>query len=151
MESIAAQALVLLSRMEECPSCGELSYASHASRGVQGCNSCEEKVCSKCFYGCRYTCPVAKPPPPTLERQINILRWECAEEYLRNNPDKNEVIVQHIPYEHLYKVIRDESGFLVRLHYDRVCSSCGTFSIHESGAEKFFVCQECLDEFLRKE
>lgn len=151
MELIAAQALVMLSNMEECPSCGEMEYASHSARGVTGCNSCEEKVCSKCYYGCRYTCPVAIPQPVPLERQINMLKWECAEDYLRNNPDKQEVIVQYIPYDHLYKIVRDESGFLVRLHYDRVCSSCGMLFLHEAGKEKFCVCQECLDEFLKKE
>jgi hypothetical protein len=141
MEFIAAQ---------ECPSCGEMAYASHADRGISGCHTCQDKVCSECFYGCRYSCPVAVPPPLELERQINTVKWESAEEHLRNHPELDEVVVQFVPYEHLYVVVRTKSGRLVRRHYDRLCTSCDMLFVHIPGAEKHFVCTECWIEFLKK-
>ena len=132
--------------MEECPCCTETTYASHKDRGIKQCNTCEEKVCSTCFYGCRYTCPVAISKPINLERQVNNDKWESSEEYLKNNPNLKEVVVEYIPREHLFKIVRDEQGNLVRLHYDRVCTSCHSFFLHEDGLDKLFVCQECLNK-----
>ncbi len=147
----AAQALILLSKMENCPECGEIAYVSHADWGIKGCNTCEEKVCLNCFNGCRYTCPLAVPPPPTdLERQTSLLNWENAEDHLRAHPDLNEIVIEYIPFNHVYKIARDENDFTVRLHYDRMCTSCDRFFLHEHGTDKFFVCQECMADFLNK-
>lgn len=146
MESIAIDSLLLLSKMEQCPVCQEYSYASHQDRGIQGCHTCDEKVCSTCFFGCRYTCPIAAPKPKELERQLNIAHWEDAEDYLREHTECNELVVQYIPDTHLYKLLRDENGNLLRLHYDRVCLSCSQLFLHEKDADKVFVCQDCLEE-----
>lgn len=137
--------------MEACPECNDIAYASHEAHGVKGCNSCEEKVCSTCFHGCRYMCPVAtSSPPKDLERQVSILKWEEAEDYLRNHLEINEIVLEHVPFDHVYKIVRDKNDLTIRLHYDRMCTSCDRFFIHENGTDKFFVCPECTADFLKK-
>jgi hypothetical protein len=61
--------------MEPCPDCSApAAYVTHASQGIKCCNGCEESLCSNCFGGARYYCPLRKldllpPPQPPLVRQ----------------------------------------------------------------------------------
>ena len=80
----AAEALVKLSNeccasraafMEPCPDCNApAAYVTHASRGIACCNGCVDALCSNCFSGARYFCPLRKtaflpPPARVLVRQ----------------------------------------------------------------------------------
>lgn len=128
--------------MEKCPLCKEFAYGPHEP---EECTTCERNICRKCLYGCRYTCPLAAlPPPKKLERQLGIFKWENAEEHLRDHPELTEMIVQEIPNEHMYKLVRGENGAMIRLHYDRICTDCNKLFLHEKNASRFFVCPECL-------
>lgn len=89
---------------------------------------------------------MAKSPPKDLERQINVIKWEEAEQYLQEHPKVNEIVVQLIPNQHLYKIIRGENNQLIRLHYDRICKSCNRFFLHKNGEDKLFTCQDCLNK-----
>jgi len=83
-ELAAADALVALSKsccadradfMEPCPSCSlRVPRVTHADAGLRCCNGCEETLCSNCFEGARYFCPLRRaqglsPPPGPLVRQ----------------------------------------------------------------------------------
>jgi len=71
-EQDAAEALVQLSReccatrpifMEPCPSCHTAApRVTHADAGLRCCNGCEDKLCSNCFDGARYFCPLRTTP-----------------------------------------------------------------------------------------
>ena len=74
----AAEALVAISKApsccvdrpsvaEPCPECRALTYITHASKGLRTCNGCDEKFCTKCYYGSRYCCSYVygKLPAPT--------------------------------------------------------------------------------------
>jgi hypothetical protein len=89
---------------------------------------------------------VVMEQPIALERQVNNDKWESSEEHLRKNPKLTGVIVEYIPGEHIYKVVRDEEGNLIRLHYDRLCMKCNMLFLHETGLDKLFICQECLNK-----
>jgi hypothetical protein len=80
----AAEALVALSKsccadrpdfMEPCPSCTVTApRVSHADAGLRCCNGCEETLCSNCYDGARYFCPLRRaqrlsPPAGPLVRQ----------------------------------------------------------------------------------
>jgi hypothetical protein len=87
-EEDAAEALLLLAAsappccadrpafLEPCPSCNTAgSYITHAERGIACCNGCSERLCSQCFTGARYYCPLLMllpPPPGPLVRQEAI-------------------------------------------------------------------------------
>jgi formylmethanofuran dehydrogenase subunit E len=90
-------------------------------------------------------CPLAVlPVPKKLERQLGIFKWENAENYMREHPEVKEMIVQSIPNEHLYKLVREGDDLLVRVHYDRVCTGCGELFVHTDERPRFFVCPDCL-------
>lgn len=90
-------------------------------------------------------CPMATLPPPTkLERQLSPSKWENAENFLREHPEIKEIVVQVIPGEHLYKIIRRPNDFMVRAHYDRACLKCGEMFLHVDEEPRFFVCPDCL-------
>ena len=60
--------------LEPCPSCNSKgTYVTHASKGLRTCNGCDDKFCTKCYYGSRYCCAyvygsVSASPPTTLVR-----------------------------------------------------------------------------------
>lgn len=131
--------------MENCPTCNELAYGTHEAHGIKECNTCETNVCSKCLHGCRYTCPLATLPPPTkLERQLSNFKWENAENFMREHPEIQEMTVQLIPGEHLYKIVREKNNVTIRLHCDRFCAKCGEFFLHTEKEPRLFVCPDCL-------
>jgi hypothetical protein len=79
----AADALVKLSReccaarpvfMEPCPGCHTAApRITHASRGFRCCNGCSESLCSTCFEGARYFCPLRLCAPlGPLVRQVAL-------------------------------------------------------------------------------
>jgi hypothetical protein len=83
-ELSAAKALVTISIsccadrpdfMEPCPSCTmRAPRVTHADAGLRCCNGCEETLCSNCYTGARYFCPLRRiefltPPPGPLVRQ----------------------------------------------------------------------------------
>lgn len=139
--------------MEPCPACNRVgTYGTHAEHGYATCHGCEEKMCSYCFTGCRYTCKYAQtilqlPPPPKLERQLTESKWESAEDYLKEHPEKTEVLAAQ-SRNHIYKVVR-RGDVLVRVHNDEVCVFCGRSDIrypehqglyHAHG----FMCGKCI-------
>jgi hypothetical protein len=87
-EEEAAEALLLLSKscctdrapfMEPCPDCNKVALrVTHAAEGIQRCNGCEESLCTNCFGGARYFCPLRtkhaalKAPDQPLERQLTL-------------------------------------------------------------------------------
>lgn len=121
-EMDAAEALAKLCRpefMEPCPSCGnQESYITHASQGLRTCNGCEDKFCTNCYYGSRYCCTyVYLPSPPhPLSRQCSEEKWRMAEDHLRTNPEETIAIADHHPGRHIYRVVRTDTGELVRQH-----------------------------------
>lgn len=138
--------------MEPCPACNEVgTYVTHASQGVTICHGCEEKMCTYCFQGCRYTCKIAQriltlPPPPKLERQLTESKWEYGEESLRDKQEDGEVLVGQSP-GHIFKVLRRGKDIL-RVHGDEVCA-CGRVDIrypeyahiYKAGV---FACAKCI-------
>ena len=89
-EEEAAEALLLLATaapssppccadrpafLEPCPSCSTVgAYVTHAAQNVPCCNGCNERICTACFTGARYYCPLRvnaplAPPPGPLVRQ----------------------------------------------------------------------------------
>lgn len=84
--------------------------------------------------------------PHDLERQITNVKWEDAQRYMEEHPDIKEFVVQHIPNEHLFKIIRTQENKIVRLHYDRICEVCRKFFLHQNGEHKLFTCQDCLNK-----
>jgi hypothetical protein len=74
----AAEALVTLSR-DPCPDCNE-PYVTHESRGIRTCNGCPDKVCSNCFDGARYFCPLRPPSDPLVRQQALGVQSPKAEE-----------------------------------------------------------------------
>jgi hypothetical protein len=71
-----AKSLLEMSKQEPCPACETLgTYKTHTNHGVNKCATCEDKVCSECFLGCRYTCPVALPKlqhPVKKQEQLDL-------------------------------------------------------------------------------
>jgi len=73
-DRIDAEALLSLLK-EPCPDChAPMIPVTHESRGLRTCNGCPDTLCSTCFDGARYFCPLRTAPPlapPTgpLERQ----------------------------------------------------------------------------------
>ena len=63
--------------LEPCPSCNS-TRVTHTSMGLPTCNGCVEPVCTNCFDGARYFCPLRReaayllPPPGPLERQTAL-------------------------------------------------------------------------------
>lgn len=139
--------------MEPCPSCNEMgTYVTHQSQGADVCHGCDEKICTNCFEGCRYTCKVAQknlislPLPPKLERQLTESKWEYGERCLQNNCGQREITVGQCP-GHIYKVVRRGEEIL-RVHGDEVCA-CGRVDIRYPEhaniyAAGTFVCAKCI-------
>lgn len=143
--------------LEPCPSCGcEGPYTNHADTGVPQCHGCEPKICTECAYGARYTCNYFRtmrelpPAPPKLERQINEVYWEIAEDTLRRDPALQEVKVEHIPCKYVYVAVRDEEGRIRRISSTEQCKLCDDVDIRrEAHADLYarlgqFICEKCL-------
>lgn len=143
--------------LEPCPSCGQRgSYTNHADTGVPQCRGCEPKICVECAYGARYTCEyfrVARevpPAPPKLERQINEIYWEMAEDTLRRDARLQEVKVEHFPGKYVYIVVRETDGRLRRVSSTEPCKLCEDVDIRrEARADLYarlgqFICEKCL-------
>ena len=100
----------------ECPCCNTVgAYVEHDN--TARCNTCESRVCIKCFFGCRYMCPLvqaANPPSTPIERQITLDKWEECETVMKQNTELKELLVLAIP-GHEYWVVRKD-GNLVRVH-----------------------------------
>ena len=139
--------------LEPCPSCGHATaYHDH----IPQCQGCEPKICTECAYGARYTCAYFRAlrempkAPPRLERQINEVYWELAEDILRRDPALQEVKVEHLPGKHIYVVRRDLAGQLRRVSSTEVCKLCEDVDIRrEEHARLYdklgqFVCEKCL-------
>lgn len=65
--------------LEPCPSCNSTgTYVTHASKGLQTCNGCDDKFCTKCYHGSRYCCAyvygpdVLASPSGPLERLLSL-------------------------------------------------------------------------------
>ena len=143
--------------LEPCPSCGnEDSYTMHADTGFPQCHGCEDKICTECAYGARYMCDYFRtkrempPEPPRLERQINEVYWELAEELLQQDPALQEVKVQHIPGKYIYVACRDSEGRIRRVSSTEVCKICDEVDIRREMYGTLydrlgqFVCEKCL-------
>lgn len=143
--------------LEPCPSCGcEGPYKNHTDTGFPQCHGCEPKICTDCAYGARYTCDYFRvmrempPGPPKLERQINEVYWEMAEDSLRSDPALREIKVEHYPGKHVYAVVRDDDGRIRRVSSTETCKICDDVDIRrEAYAELYnrlgqFVCEKCL-------
>lgn len=139
--------------LEPCPSCGhESSYTDH----IPQCAGCEPKVCIECAYGARYTCAHFRalrdlpPAPPRLERQINEVYWELAEDVLRHDESLQEVKVEHLPGKHIYVVRRAPDGQIRRVSSTEVCKLCEDVDIRREEYARLydrlgqFVCEKCL-------
>ncbi len=103
--------------MEPCPACGKTgTYKTHSAHGYSQCRGCEEKICSDCAHGARYTCAFfqAKMRLP-LERQLSEDKWESAETYMKANPTERVFEVATIG-RHVYLLVRLASGRLLRIH-----------------------------------
>ncbi len=86
--------------------------------------------------------------PIPLERQITNEKWERAEEILKQNPTKFDVVAYWIPGKHMYKVLRWERKFL-RVHGTEVCPKCQEVDVRYPNLlavyEKHgFLCKECM-------
>lgn len=67
-QEAAAEALILLSKtcctgradfMEPCPECNQPApKMTHADVGLTVCNGCSDNLCTNCFTGARYFCPL---------------------------------------------------------------------------------------------
>lgn len=104
---------------EICPSCHEYgTYISHASKGLRTCNGCEDNICTKCRYGCRYYCPAVSLPAPSspASRQCSTEKWQLAEEYLRQHPELTQTFADIVTERHFYIVRRTLTGEFVRVH-----------------------------------
>lgn len=110
IEMEVAEALVDMSEQEVCPICDSLgTYKTHTDHGVNKCPTCEDKVCSECFWGCRYTCPVALPKPQSRKlsnEEIDISPKKEACKYCE------ALDIRYSNYDTTYKLF----GF--------VCSDC---------------------------
>lgn len=85
----AATALVLLAQggggcpsraefLEPCPECNLLgTFVTHASCGLRTCNGCSDSVCTSCFDGARYHCPLRRPVPPLSPPHGPLQRQEA--------------------------------------------------------------------------
>ncbi len=138
--------------LEPCPACGgEGTYKTHASVGFEICHGCEDKFCTECAYGARYMCDYFRvlrdmpPAPPKLERQINEVYWELAEDLLRREPALQEVKVEHIPGKYIYIVRRDPEGRIRRISSTEVCKLCDEVDIRR---EKYMALYDCLGQFV---
>lgn len=100
--------------MALCPSCGEPTYyVPHILPVCLGCHAC---VCTHCYYGARYCCPMVRlPPPPPLTRELTENKWEGAEKFMQENPLLQEYVVYRVPGRHIYKIVRDGMR-LLRIH-----------------------------------
>lgn len=49
--------------LEPCPVCESSTLVSHSASNLSTCNGCEENVCTQCFAGARYYCPLINPVP----------------------------------------------------------------------------------------
>lgn len=63
--------------LEPCPKCNSSdAFVTHTSKGHRTCNGCADTVCTNCFDGARYYCPLRQspipPPPGPIERQIAL-------------------------------------------------------------------------------
>ena len=104
-----------------CPECGsEGTYKSHAAHGVSACHGCEEKICSECAHGARYTCayfqaklremdPMPPLPPPTEEE------WQNAVRFMDSTPGCPLFEVS-FTWSHVYLIVRLSTGRLLRIN-----------------------------------
>ena len=97
----------------ECPICGCIgTFKTHAEHGVNKCPTCEDKVCSECYWGCRYMCPVALPKPQHQEKK---------DEQIQLSPKKEMCVccksldIRYSQYTRTYEL---HGGFL--------CSDCAS-------------------------
>lgn len=108
-----------LACMEPCPSCGDITtYKSHAEHGHKPCHGCEEKICSECAHGARYTCAFFQErlrTPPPVERQLTESKWKDAEAYMETHPECQLIEVAMMP-PHVYLLVRLSTGRLLRIH-----------------------------------
>ena len=139
--------------LEPCPSCGTAgTYKSHVDTGFPQCHGCDPMICTDCAYGARYTCDYfrTRNAPPTLERQINEVYWEMAEDTLRRDPNLDEVKVEHYPGKYVYIVVRDEEGRIRRVSSTEQCKICDDVDIRRATRKCLydrlgcFVCEKCL-------
>ena len=143
--------------LEPCPSCGgEGTYVPHETTGFPQCHGCEPTICTECAYGARYMCDYFRAKrdmpaaPPKLERQINEVYWEIAEDILVMDTALEEVKVQHIPGKYIYVVQRDADGQIRRVSSSEVCSRCSDVDIRREIYEPLyaelgtFACENCL-------
>lgn len=138
--------------LEPCPSCGdEGTYRAHGDTGFPQCHGCDTKICTECAYGARYTCSYFRtkrempPEPPRLERQINEVYWEIAEDLLHRDPALQEVKVEHIPGKYIYIVRRDIEGRIRRISSTEVCKLCDEVDIRR---EEYTALYDCLGQFV---
>lgn len=77
-------------QVESCPSCATKgTYVTHASKGLPTCSGCDEKFCTKCYYGSRYCCvyvygTLTTPTGPLVRSQTFGLPSPTAEEKTEN-------------------------------------------------------------------
>lgn len=59
--------------LEPCPMCGRVgTYVSHASKGLETCNGCDDMFCTDCYYGSRYCCAYVLRRPAPAERSETL-------------------------------------------------------------------------------
>ena len=111
---------------------------------MERCKTCTERPsflepCPDCGF----------PPPPKLERQITLFKWEIAEEYMRNHPELTECVVYQIR-DIIYKIIRRD-GQLLRRQSSEHCLRCGTVDIRYPEDQTVyelvgFICKKCISQ-----
>lgn len=86
------------------------------------------------------------PPPPKLERQLTESKWEDAEETMKKDPSRKEMVVSRSGH-HTYKVVR-EGNSILRLYGNEWCLQCSRYDVRYPQYVKVysvcgFLCGKC--------